>query len=134
MATTRGRVLAAQQVVYDLADIFSNDGFTRVAGLTASNFSLQVYLNNTLLGWTLVNGASVIDAQVLVGKVYISSLSGGPYSIRWRPSSVGFWRINLTYPAGFQVLAQEYDVLSDKQAISSGAAGSTPGLQTSFIR
>lgn len=128
MPTTRGRLVAPNQVVFDQADFFQNDGFTRVAGLTISNVAVQVYLNNVLQGWTLADGSIVTDAAVVSGKVYFSAIPGGPYNVRWRPNAQGYWRILLTYAVGAQILAQDYDVTG------SVSASPATGLQTSFIR
>lgn len=132
MSTTRGRSVAPSQVIFDLADIFGSDGFTRVTGLNASSFALQVYRDNTLQGWTLVSGVGVADTAVVAGKVYISPITNGPYSLRWRPNAVGFWRILLTYSAGFQILAQDYDVAFADRSTATATSG--PGLHTSFMR
>jgi hypothetical protein len=131
MPTTRGRLVAPNQVVFDQADFFQSDGYTRVLGLTVSQVAIQVYLNNVLQGWTLVDGSAVTEAQIVSGKVYFSPISGGPYSVRWRPNAIGYWRLILTYPAGSQILAQDYDV-----STSTGTSGpsSSTGLQTSFIK
>jgi len=134
MPTTRGRLVSPNQVVYDQADYFQHDGYTRVTGLTSTNLTVQVYLNNVLQGWILTDGALVPDAQVVAGRVYISPISGGPYSIRWRPNAVGFWRILLIYPTGSQILAQDYDVTNSIGSTSSTDVGASGGLQTSFIR
>lgn len=134
MPTTRGRLVAPSQVVYDQADLFHADGFTRVAGLTIANVAVQVYLNNVLQGWILTDGSTVTDAQIVSGRVYFSPITGGPYSLRWRPNGIGYWRIILTYPAGSQVLAQDYDVANSTTSSTSTAASSGPGLQTSFIK
>jgi hypothetical protein len=123
---TRGRVVGPNQVVFDQADFFEADGYTRIAGLTVSDLSLQVYYNNALLGWTLAPGAAVTDARVVSGRIYLSPIAGGPYSIRWRPNALGYWRIVLTYPDGFQIVGQDYDVLD--------ASPPPGGIVSSFIR
>lgn len=135
MPTTRGRLVAPNQVVYDQADLFHADGFTRVVGLTTANVAAQVYLNNVLQGWILTDGTAVTDAQIVAGRLYFSPITGGPYSLRWRPNAVGYWRLILTYPAGSQILAQDYDVTNSAgYTTSQTTASSGPGLQTSFIK
>lgn len=117
----RSRVVVANEVSLDQADFFQEDGFTRVSGLASSDVSLQVFQNNTLLDWTLVTGVAVDDESVRSGHVYWSEISGaaGVYSVRLRPSAVGYWRVILTYAAGAQILAQDLDVLPDPQVLQS---------------
>jgi hypothetical protein len=112
VSTTRGRLVYSNQVVYDQADYFQSDGFTRVTGLVPAQVVSQIYYNNDLLPWSLVSGVSVADSQVVSGRVYFQAISGGPYSVRFRPNAVGFWRLLLTYPVGTQILAQSFDVQS----------------------
>jgi hypothetical protein len=129
MATTRGRLVQSNQVVYDQADFFQLDGFTRQAGLTIGQITFQVYFNNTLQAWTLVSGVGVLDPQIVAGKVYWHEIPGpnGPYSVRWRPNAVGYWRLLVTYPVGTQILAQDYDVISGGQVLGSGMKASFIG-------
>lgn len=135
MATTRGRLTAASQVVYDQADIFHNDGYTRVLGLTPNQLVLEVYFNNVPQSWILINGASVTDAQVVVGSVYFSPIANGPYSLRWRPSGIGYWRLVLIYAAGNQILAQDYDVSASTAPTQGAGLGSgTQGFKISLVR
>ena len=134
MPTTRGRLVAPNQVVYDQADFFETDGATRVLGLPPSAFQLQVFYNNVLLGWTLVDGTTIPDPQVVSGRVYIFQTTlTGPYGIRWRPNANGYWRLLLTLPiqpsAPVQILAQDYDVTPAAGTVATGE-----GLQTSFVR
>jgi hypothetical protein len=112
VTTTRGRLVYSNQVVYDQADYFQADGYTRVVGLVPSQLVSQTYYNNDLLAWPLVTGVGVSDAQIVSGRVYVQAISGGPYSVRFRPNAVGFWRLLLTYPVGTQILAQSFDVQS----------------------
>lgn len=131
MPTTRGRLVAPSQVIYDQADFFHDDGFTRVTGLTSLQVTLQLYLNNVLQGWALVDGASATDAQIVAGKVYFSPIVNGPYNVRWRPNAIGYWRLILIYTAGFQIVAQDYDVAP---GAGSTAVTGAQGLHTSFVR
>lgn len=131
MSTTRGRAIAPNQIVYDQADFFGPDGFLRQEGLTIADIALQVTLNNQVIGWPLVDGSTVPDGQVVSGKVYWSAIPNGPYSVRWRPNTVGFWRLLLTYAAGYQIVGQAFDV--------GGSSASTvppheDGMRTSFVR
>ena len=127
MPTTRGRQVFSNQVVYDQADFFQVDGFTRVPGLTIGQVVLQVYFNNVLQPWPLVSGVGVTDPNITAGKVYWEAISGGPYSVRWRPNAIGYWRLLVTYPVGTQILAQDYDVMT-----GTGITAPTE-LKSSFI-
>jgi hypothetical protein len=127
--TTRGREVFVNQVVFDQADYFQSDGYTRVTGLTIADLEIETFFNNQSLNWALVNGATVTDGQVVAGKVYFQEVTAEPghYSVRWRPNATGFWRILITYPAGQQRLAQDYDV----RAEPIRQAG---GLKPSFVK
>ena len=127
MPTTRGRLVYSNQVVFDQADFFQLDGYTRVAGLTSLQVSSEIYFNNTLMPWALVSGTGVSDNQVVSGKIYWLEIPNGPYGVRFRPNAIGYWRLLITYPVGTQRLAQDYDVAS-----GTGIAAPT-GLKTSFV-
>lgn len=128
MPTTRGRLVFNNLVVYDQAEFFQLDGFTRVTGLIPSQLVLEVYHDNSVLPWPLLPGAGVVDAHIASGQVYLDVLATGSYGIRWRPNATGFWRLMLSYPAGFQILAQDYDVNS-----GTGVAAPGGGLKVSFV-
>jgi hypothetical protein len=127
MATTRGRLVQSNQVVYDQADFFQLDGFTRQPGLTVGQVVAQLYFQNTLQAWTLIPGTGITDPQIVSGKIYWLEIPGGPYGIRWRPNAVGYWRLLITYPAGTQILAQDYDVTPGPSTPMAG------GMKSSFI-
>jgi hypothetical protein len=130
MSTTRGRLIAQQNlVVFDQADFFQMDGFTRVLGLIPSQLICQLFFNNEPQPWPLTTGAGVSDAQVASGKVYWVEVPGQPgiYNIRWRPNAMGYWRLLITYTAGTQIMAQDYDVISPQGAADAG-------LKASFIK
>lgn len=127
MPTTRGRLVFNNLVVYDQADFFGLDGYSRVADLTTSQLVLQVYYDNMLQNWLLVPGTGVAEGQVASGNVYLDTLPGGSYGVRWRPNAIGYWRILLTYPVGSQILAQDYDVGSGTGVVPPGG-----GLKVSF--
>jgi hypothetical protein len=129
MATTRGRVVQANQVVLDQVDFFQPDGFTRVVGLIPASLVSQIFYNNTIQPWPLVSGLGVTDAQVTSGRVYFNEVPGSPgfYNVRFRPNALGFWRNLLTYPPGLQISAQDFDVV---QSLPT----SEGGLHASFIK
>lgn len=128
MATTRGRIVQANQTVLDQVDFFQSDGFTRVTGLTTGQLVSQIFFNNQLQPWPLVSGLGVTDHQVVSGKVYFNEIPGSPgfYNVRFRPNAVGFWRNLLTYTAGTQIAGQDFDVVT--QPTIDG------GLNASFIK
>lgn len=129
MATTRGRVVQANQVVLDQVDFFAPDGFTRVPGLIPSSLESQIFFQNVIQPWPLVSGVGVTDAQVVAGFVYFAEIAGNPgfYNVRFRPNAVGFWRNLLTYTPGQQISAQDFDVIQGTPAIEQG-------IQASFIK
>ena len=129
MSTTRGRLVQNNQVVLDQADFFQNDGFTRVTGLTTLQVQSQLFFNNALQPWPLVTGQNVTDAQIAAGKIYWVEVPGSPgiYNVRFRPNAIGYWRMLITYTAGMQIMAQDYDV-------ASGPVSMDSGLKTSFIK
>lgn len=125
---TQGRLLRVNQTVIDQVDFFQVDGFTRVAGLTHVNLGARLFFDNALQPWTLGNGAGLTDQLVTAGGVYFHEITGAPghYSVRFRPNAAGYWRLLLTYAAGQQIVAHDYDVVmepSSKQA----------GLKASFV-
>jgi hypothetical protein len=129
MATTRGRIVQANQIVLDQVDFFQPDGFTRVVGLTPGQLVSQIFFNNTMQPWPLVAGLGVTDAQVAAGRVYFNEIPGSPgfYNVRFRPNAVGFWRNLLAYPAGTQDAAQDFDVIASTGALEAG-------IKSSFIK
>lgn len=129
MNTTRGRLVVNNQVVLDQADFFMPDGFTRVPGLTIGQLTCQLFFQNALQPWSLISGAGVMDAQVASGKVYWVEVPGSPgiYNVRFRPNAIGYWRLIITYPAGTQIMGQDYDV------VQAGVAVET-GLKASFVK
>lgn len=129
MSTTRGRLVVNNQVVFDQADFFQPDGFTRVTGLTPPQLVGQLFLQNVLQPWPLVPGVGVTDAQVASGKVYWTEVPGSPgiYNVRWRPNALGYWRLLITYPVGTQIMAQDYDVTVAGVPVETG-------LKASFVK
>ena len=130
MATTRGRLVRINQTILDQADFFQSDGFTRVSGLTIVDLTSQVFFNNILQTWPLVDGSTVSDNQITSGSLYFHEISGtsGNYSVRFRPNSAGYWRTLLTYSAEQQILAQDYDVTAEPVQVTGG------GLKANFTK
>jgi hypothetical protein len=129
MATTRGRIVQANQTVLDQVDFFQTDGFTRVVGLIPSTLVSQIFYLNIIQPWPLISGLGVTDTQVVSGFVYFNEIPGNPgfYNVRFRPNALGFWRNLLTYPVGSQISAQDFDVVA-------GAPAMEQGLHASFIK
>jgi len=129
--TTRGRLVQINQVVLDQADFFLSDGFTRVLGITATSGAVthNVFFDNVEQPWPLVDGTTVQDAAVSSGQIYWNEIASEPghYSVRLRPNAVGYWRLLITYPAGTQIVVQDYDVTA-KAPITAG------GLKASFVK
>lgn len=129
-AIPRTRILHNNQIVLDQADFFESDGYTRVVGLTTAELLLQVFYQNEAQPWPLVSGDDLPDTQVVSGKVYWSEIPGTPgcYNVRFRPHASGFWRVLITYPAGYQIIGQEYDINKTASETTSG------GLKPSFTK
>jgi hypothetical protein len=129
MSTTRGRLVVNNQVVFDQADFFQPDGFTRVTGLIPSQLTAQLFFQNVLQPWPLVPGFGVAEAQIALGKVYWLEVPGSPgiYNVRWRPNSIGYWRLIIAYPGGTQIMAQDYDVTVAGVQVETG-------LKASFMK
>lgn len=126
MATTRGRLVQNNQVLFDQADFFQSDGFTRVPGLTPGDLTSQLFYENVLQPWTLLDGSSVLDSAVVAGNLYWNEVPGstGIYNVRWRPNAIGYWRLLVTYPVGVQIMGQDYDVVSTVPVAESGLRAS----------
>lgn len=122
MATTRGRLVQVNQTVLDQVDFFQPDGFTRVTGLIVGALVSQIFFNNILQPWPLISGLNVTDQQVASGSIYFNEIPGSPgfYNVRFRPNAVGFWRNLLTYPAGTQISAQDFDVVPTAPSFGEG--------------
>lgn len=129
MATTRGRIVQVNQVVLDQADFFEPDGFTRTVGLTVVDLISEIFHDNLKQPWPLVSGSGVTDAQVAAGTIYFHQIEGNPgfYNVRFRPNATGFWRNLLTFTAGQQNSAQDFDVVASSPLLESG-------LKSSFIK
>lgn len=129
MLTTRNRQVRAGQPVIDQVDIVQlSDTYTRVLNLTYTNVTAQLFFNNVVQSWALVTGTGIADLQLSSGSVYFHEVTAGTgiYSVRFRPNSVGFWRLLLNYPTATQIVALGFDVI-EAETLSSG-------LQASFFK
>lgn len=127
--TTRGRLVDNNQTVLDQADFFESDGFTRALGLVPAQLGSQLFFQNAIQPWPLISGVGISDSQIVSGRIYWLEVPGSPgiYNVRWRPNAVGYWRLIITYPAGQQIVGQDYDVV---QVASQTATG----LKASFMK
>lgn len=118
------RIVQVNQVAVDQADLFEADGITRVQGLLPQDLTHQIFCNNQLQPWPLIDGTGVPDALVRAN-VYWCEIVGAPgvYSVRFRPNSMGYWRLLVTY--GPQILGQDFDVVAQE---------TTGGIKASFVR
>ena len=129
MITTRSRLVRSNETVLNQVDILQNDAYTRVVGLGTSDVTVTVFFQNQAQPWPTVLGTTVTDTQVASGSIYFNEIPGsaGYYNLRFRPNSVGFWRLVLAYPAGSQLFALDFDV-------TTLLPQSTPGLIASFVK
>ncbi len=106
----RNRQVVAGRVANDQADLFSTeDGFSRVEGITLADLNVRVFFNNALQGHELVSGVGVTDGQVLAGSVYFHEIVAGYYALRFIPTTPGAWRVILNCPDGAQSQAVDFD-------------------------
>lgn len=124
------RRVEANQTVVDQADLFQGNGYDRVAGVLHGAITLKVFWNNVTQSWPMADGTGLTDAQIQSGRVYWNEIPGAPgfYSVRFRPTGVGFWRLSLTYPAGSQARVLDYDVYLESTATHQ------TGLRASFTK
>jgi hypothetical protein len=124
--SNRVRRVGNNQTVLDQVDLFQGDGFSRALGLTIADVTSVVFFNNVVQPWVFTDGVAVTDRLVRAGSIYFHEISGTPgyYSLRLRPDAVGYWRVVLTYAAGQQIVAQDYDVNAEIRPISGGLTSS----------
>jgi hypothetical protein len=128
MASTRGRIVQANQTVLDQVDFFAPDEFTRILGLIPASLASRIFFENVLQPWPLISGLGITDAQVVSGSIYFNEIPGNPgfYSVRFRPNALGYWRNILSYAAGLQTEAHDFDVVP--------SVATSNGLHASFIK
>lgn len=109
----RSRLVSSNQVVFDQADFYQADLYTKVSGLTPSDVSLTLTFNNVALNWPLISGTGILDNQVAAGSVYWNALPSNSYGLRFFPNAVGAWALELGYGTGApaQRIKLFYDIL-----------------------
>jgi hypothetical protein len=115
----KNRLVQTNQTVFDQADFFEANDYTRTLDLEVHDLTLQVFLDNVAQAWTLLDGTTVLDSQVSAGYVYWNEVSPGIYNVRWRPSALGYWRIILSYVVGSKAAVLDYDVVASTESAAS---------------
>jgi len=117
-----GRSVPAGQLVLDQINFYMPSGsINRVIGITSVSLSLNIFSDNCLLNWPLLDGTNVANFSVSSGSVYFNEISGSPgfYSIRFFPDRIGFWCLvfqNLTLN---EEAIRSYDVTSARPGPSN---------------
>ncbi len=124
------RVVPANTLVFDQLDWFQGDFFTRIGGIGVGNLALTVFVNNTVTAWPLVTGVGVTDAQVKPGNIYFQELTTGYYGLRFRPNTLGYWRLDFRYATGVQTVSLDYDVVTKLDMAATGLHASFVGRTT----
>lgn len=108
-------------------DFYSSPG-VRATGIVSTDLTLNLFFNNSLLSWPLMDGTSVQDSSISSGNTYFNEITGSPgfYSVRLFPNAIGFWRLILNNATLTQDIVLEFDVFS--------ATANSPGLIASFTK
>jgi hypothetical protein len=123
------RSVFSQGVIRDQIDFYFPSGSSqRTTGLTASIIQATLFVNNALMSWPLMDGASVPDSSISSGYIYFNEISGSPgfYSIRFFANKVGFWRLVMKNNSTGIEQVKEYDVTS--------SSNNSSGLNASFTK
>jgi hypothetical protein len=98
----------------------------RAVGVVSTDLTSNLFFNNSLLFWPLMNGTSVQDSSISSGNIYFHEIVGSPgfYSVRLFPNAIGFWRLVLNSSTLLEEDVLEFDVFP--------AAANSPGLIASF--
>ena len=109
------RIITTGALALDQLDIFFPvQSFTRMRGVLFSGVSVDVFVNNVKLPWSIADGTLVQDSTISSGSVYFNEIntSVGFYSVRFYPDRIGFWRFVYKVPVyGLEVI-KEYDIVS----------------------
>ena len=100
----------------------------RATGIVSTDLTSNLFFNNSLLSWPLMNGTSVQDSSISSGNIYFHEIVGftGFYSVRLFPNAIGFWRLVLNNPTLLEEDVLEFDVFS--------ATANSPSLIASFTK
>ncbi len=126
------RLLPSASLIRDQVDYYDPTGsVNRALGVTFSQITLQIFVDNSKLLWPIVDGTLTADSSISAGTVYLNGVSGSPgfYSLRFFPDKVGFWKLSLLNTTFNQEVIKEYDV------VPAGTFGPTSsGLNASFFK
>ena len=126
------RIVSAGTIAYSQADFYQSSGSVlRISGIIASNITLSIFVNSSLLSWNIANGLTISDSSISAGTVYFNEIPGtsGFYLIRFFPDRIGFWRAILTYPGISQETLLEFDVVPSGVFKSVQVSGLTASFQ-----
>jgi hypothetical protein len=112
------RQLTNRGVVFDHVDLLDSDGYTLLDGVALGDVVLSVWLDGQTQPWDLVDGAPITNAQVVSGHVYWVR-TGDKYTIRWRPSATGLWRMLFDYATVPQRVVLSYDIFAQTSTPST---------------
>lgn len=126
------RLLPSASLIRDQVDYYNPSGSTnRAIGITFSQITLQIFVDNSKLLWPIVDGTLIADSSISAGNVYLNEIPGSPgyYSIRFFPDKIGFWKLSILNTTLNQEITKEYDI------VPAGTFGPTSsGLNASFFR
>lgn len=86
----------ARMPLVDQMPVFGPDGFSKVGGLGRGAFTVTTYR----------------DAELVPTEVSVEEIDGSPgeYRLSLVPDAAGIWEVEVTYEAGRQVYAEQYQV------------------------
>jgi hypothetical protein len=87
---------------------------------------LKMFVDETLVSWSLLSGVNIPNVRVTSGKVYWTEIHPGYYTIRFFPNLLGLWRVILEIPSVHQTASLTYEVT---QRVTSPFGS---GMKTSF--
>ena len=123
---TRSRVVLTNQPVVEVVEFVSGaDGYTRVQGLNVGDLTRTLTFNGVPMPWFLLSGVGVSDGQVVAGTIYVHESIAGVYTVRFRPTGVGVWHLDLAYEADPQRWLCVYDVFAPPLVSEAGLRATT---------
>ena len=109
------RIIPSGSLIRDQLDIYDPLGsYARPVGIVVGDLSFIGFANNEDLGWSILDGSSVLDSEVSPGAVYFDPIVTNPgyYSIRWYPDRLGIWLLSFTYAATGEEIIKSYEVIA----------------------